>query len=257
MKDLLRYNVIFTILMSVLCFSGCKEVTPSGNIKTETGNALGTTYAIKYEPRDTAINLKKELETLFNQVNTSMSTYLPESDISRINNGDTTVVTDVHFKTVYQKAREVWERSDGKFDPTVGALVNAWGFGPEKALKKITQPQIDSMLQFTGFDKITLTDDGRITKQHKAIYLDFNALAKGYTIDLIGHMFDEKNIENYLIELGGEILTRGINSQTGKTWRVAIDDPKQKENERTLIARANLKDNAMATSGNYRKFRID
>ncbi|MEM9685375.1 MAG: FAD:protein FMN transferase [Bacteroidota bacterium] len=257
MKDLLKYNCYFLILVALVTFSSGCSTNSSKKLKTAQGKAFGTTYTIKYEAIKSLTEIAAEMERIFDTVNISMSTYLSDSDISKINKGDTTVRTDIHFKTVFLKAKEVWKNSQGKFDPTVGALVNAWGFGPENTLNDIAQQHIDSILHFTGFDKISLSANGSITKAHQAVYLDFNALAKGYAIDRIGHLFDEKGIENYLIELGGEVLAKGINTQTGKNWRIAVDSPLQQENERTLIARLSLTDRAIATSGNYRKFRID
>lgn len=257
MKDLLKYRNFLAGIVFVLCMGSCKESPSLKTVATESGNALGTTYTIKYEVNSGVKTITPDLKTLFDRVNRSMSTYLPDSDISRINKGDSTVVTDAYFKEVYTKAKAVWQKSNGMFDPTVGALVNAWGFGPGKALREMTQKQVDSILEFTGFDKVSLLDDGRIVKKHKSLYLDFNALAKGYTIDLIGRMLNEKGIKNYLIEVGGEIIAKGINPETMKKWTLAIDDPTQEGGTRTFIARLRLKDKAMATSGNYRKFRID
>lgn len=237
-------------------FWGCNGTASSGKVITERGDALGTTYTIIYEPGDKITGVKAGIKTVFEEVNRSMSTYLPESDISRINRGDSTVITDEYFRTVFLQAKEVWRHTGGKFDPTVGALVNAWGFGPEETLKKVSPQEVDSILVFTGFDKVSLSGEGRVIKNHGLVYLDFNALAKGYTIDLIGRLFDEKGIGNYLIEIGGEILTKGRNPQTEKPWRIAIDHPQQ-DDERTLIIRLNLTDKAIATSGNYRKFKTD
>ena len=249
---------VFLVLFSSLIFSfSCKEVTPTAILKTEQGYALGTTYLIKYEVKNDTLSLLNDIENVFSSVNKSMSTYLPTSDISKINKGDSTVVIDEYFKEVFLKSKEVWKNSNGKFDPTVGALVNAWGFGPESAVKKMNQIQVDSILEFTGFDKLNVTDDGRIIKSNPYVYLDFNALAKGYTIDLIGRTFDEKGIKNYLIEVGGEILTKGKNTKTIKNWMVAIDHPLQNEGERVIIQKVSLENKAMATSGNYRKFRVD
>ena len=255
--ELLKFRTkVLLFFCAVLIFS-CNEVTPKIILKTEKGYALGTTYSIKYEVANDSISLLGDIEDIFNKVNKSMSTYLPSSDISKINRGDSTVVIDTYFKEVFLMSKKVWENSNGKFDPTVGALVNAWGFGPESSIKNINPEQIDSILKFTGFNKLKLTDDNRILKENPSIYLDFNALAKGYTIDLIGRVFDKKGIKNYLIEVGGEILTKGQNTKTIKNWVVAIDHPLQNEGERVIIQKVSLENKAMATSGNYRKFRVD
>ncbi len=252
-----RIKFIFPTLLSFLLLYSCINKEPVQTLKTEQGFALGTTYLIKYEVKNDSIDLLENIDKIFSEVNQSMSTYLPTSDISKINKGDSTIVVDENFKEVFLKAREVWENSNQKFDPTVGALVNAWGFGPEITIKKMDKKQVDSILQFTGFSKVNLTDKGNIIKTHPSVYLDFNALAKGYTIDLIGRMFDKEGVKNYLIELGGEILTKGANTKTVKNWVVAIDHPLQNEGERIMIQKVKLENKAMATSGNYRKFRVD
>ena len=166
-------------------------------------------------------------------------------------------MVDENFQEVFKTSEEIYKESNGYFDPTVGNLVNAYGFGPDHTLDSINQVQIDSMLQYVGFNKVKLTSNNKIQKERPEIFLDFNAIAKGYTIDVIAHYFDSKNIENYLIELGGELVAKGTNTSTKNAWVVGIDDPLQEEGNRTLEATLELKDRAMATSGNYRKFRVD
>lgn len=226
-------------------------------MQTNEGFALGTTYNVQYEVFNEKDNYQDEIENVFHDVNLSISAYLPTSDISRINRGEADVVIDDYFKTVYNFSREVYEKTDGFFDPSVGALVNAWGFGPEKPINNLDQKQVDSIMKFTGFDKVNITNEGKVVKQHPYITFDFNALGKGYAIDLIGKMFDEKGVKNYIIEVGGEILTKGKNTKKVKKWTVAIDSPIQDSDERQYIELIALENKAMATSGNYRKFRVD
>ncbi|WP_254785739.1 FAD:protein FMN transferase [Zhouia amylolytica] len=245
--------------LSLLIFACKTEQKQSANsiLQYEEGQALGTTFHIQYEVAHDSIRLDDEIQTVFENMNRSMSTYIPTSDISKINKGDSTIAVDANFKEVFFTAQRIWKETNGLFDPTVGALVNAWGFGPDKPLARIEQEQVDSILEFTGFDKVSITEEGYILKNHPYVYFDFNALAKGFTLDLIGRMFDEHGINNYIIEIGGEILTKGKNVVKDKDWIVAVDDPTQQEGERTLIAKIKLKNKAMATSGNYRKFRLD
>ena len=225
--------------------------------QTEKGNALGTTYTIIYEVSSDTVRYLEDIEAVFDRVNTSMSTYLPESDISRINKGDTLVKVDDNFVEVFEKAREVWENTGGVFDPTVGALVNAWGFGPEEAISELDSVAVDSILEFTGMQKVALNDSRQVVKDHPALYLDFNALAKGFCVDLVGRMLEGYGVENYLVEIGGEILAKGRNTVKDKNWVVAVDDPLQQEGDRRLISKLTLENRAMATSGNYRKYRVD
>lgn len=254
----LRYRVKVLVLLLVGVGLSCCVPQDRGAIQQiEKGRALGTTYSIIYEVPSDSVSYRDEIQAVFDTVNASMSTYIPDSDISRINKGDSSVVVDDYFKEVLAKSREVWKNTNGVFDPTVGALVNAWGFGPEAGINDLDSTHIDSILTFTGLEKVRVDSAGRLVKDHPKVFLDFNALAKGYCIDLIGRMLNEKGVENYLIEVGGEILSKGQNSKKVKSWVVAIDNPVQDDSVRVLISRIRLEDKAMATSGNYRKYRID
>lgn len=219
------------------------------------GEALGTTYSVQYYS-DEQIPIDSALDSIFERVNQSMSTYRSSSDISRLNAGDSLVEVDSLFQEVFRLSKQVWEESGGYFDPTVGDLVNQYGFGPETGPKVIDSVTIDSLMQYVGFDKLKL-ENNRVIKEAPEVYLDFNAIAKGYAIDLIGHYLDSKGSEDYLIELGGELLGKGINRRKDAPWTVGIDDPEQRADERVLTAAIELKDRAMATSGNYRKHRTD
>jgi len=237
----------------VMLFMGCAENQPI--VKNQsTGRALGTTYSIIYLD-EKELDLQKEIDSVFKVVNQSMSTYIPESDISKINGGDSLLVVDEMFREVFGLSKNVFEETHGYFDPTVGALVNAWGFGPGKQVV-LDSSKVDSLLRYVGFDKVRLTETGTIKKLYPEIFFDFNAIAKGYTIDRLGVMLSSKGIGNYLVEVGGEVLTKGENLRSQKPWTVGIDDP-QAEDGRQLKKVIFLKDNALASSGNYRKFRID
>ncbi|GGD87778.1 FAD:protein FMN transferase [Planktosalinus lacus] len=244
-------NLVFICLL-FLSFS-CKNFETKSSLVQNSGEALGTTYSIQYEGNQ---DYHDDLKKVFDLVNQSMSTYLPSSVISKINSGDSTVIVDAHFETVFLLSKKIWMETNGVFDPTVGPLVNAYGFGPKGKLKGIDSIEVDSIKQFVGMEKVLLTKSKSIKKQDSRTFIDFNAIAKGYTIDLLGELLDSNDIQNYLIELGGELLAKGINTNSGKDWIVGIDDPTQTE-ERTLIKKIKLKDVAMATSGNYRKTRID
>lgn len=221
---------------------------------SNTGEALGTSYSIIYLAKDT-LDLKQGIDSVFQVVNASMSTYIPSSDISRINKGDSTVVVDAMFREVMAISRKVYNETDGYFDPTVGILVNAWGFGPgeETSMDSAT---VETLRSFVGLDKIKVTKDFRIKKEAPEIQIDFNAIAKGYAIDRLAAFLDSKELKNYLVEVGGEIVAKGENRIKSAEWVVGIDDP-QVTLGRQLKITLNLKDEALASSGNYRKFRID
>lgn len=240
--------------LSIILFTGCQE--SAYKEKTVSGEALGTTYTIKYfSEKD--LGMENALDSIFRVVNRSMSTYQPDSDISRLNRGDSLVVVDTLFQNVFSLSQQIYRESGGYFDPTVGDLVNMYGFGPEKSLKVIDSTTIDSLMVFVGLDKIEISPEGQVKKEFPEVYLDFNAIAKGYAIDLIGHYLDHQEVDHFLVELGGELLAKGKNVNKDAAWIVGIDDPNQEEGSRTLTAGVALKDRAMATSGNYRKNRID
>lgn len=217
--------------------------------------ALGTSYSISYSGQDIE-DYQKQVDSIFTAVNTSMSTYIPTSMISKINAGDSSIVVDAMFKEVLELSKKVYETSEGAFDPTIGQLVNAWGFGAGESLQQVDSTMVDTLLQYVGLDKVSLTSSNKVLKTHKDIYLEFNAIAKGYCIDRIGVFLDQKGVQHYLIELGGEVLAKGQNETKQEDWIVGIDDPHQPD-ERSVLAKLKLKNRAMATSGNYRKYRID
>jgi thiamine biosynthesis lipoprotein len=217
------------------------------------GNAFGTTFDIIYEDSQNR-DFSKSIDSIIYKVNKSLSTYIYASDISKINRGDSTIVVDELFVEVFEKSNKIYKETDGLFDPTVGVLVNAWGFGPEKAIENLTADKINELMKFVGFDKVRLRN-GKIIKEHSEIYFDFNAIAKGYGIDVIGRFIENKNCVNYRIELGGEIRARGTDPNE-KLWRVWLDEPNV-DGTRTLEKYVQLDNQSMASSGNYRHFNID
>ena len=230
-------------------FISCKEKVD--NLKIIEGNAIGTTFSIRYlDASDTSFDVK--IDSLITAVNKSLSTYIPTSDISKINRGDTTIIVNHFFEEVFLKSEKIYKETNGDFDPTVGALVNAWGFGPEKSLKNLDSLKIKKLLNFVGFNKVTLKD-GKINKMYPEIYFDFNAIAKGYLVDVVGRLFEQDTINNYMVEIGGEIRARGVN-QHGEFWRIAIENPNE-DGTRSFATTIQLNNESMATSGNYRKYK--
>ena len=223
---------------------------PSEQLVQVEGEAQGTTYHISYTSTDKT-NLKPAIDLLLRKIDTSMSTYLPVSIICRMNRNDTSARADQFFTTVFNKSMEVGKATGGLFDVTVAPLVNAWGFGP-KAKSSIDSVLIDSLHALVGYGMLQL-QDGKLVKEKPGIQLDFNALAQGYSVDVIGAMLAERGITNYLVELGGELRARG--TKFGNSWKVGIDQPDSSMTEgRKLEAVIKLNDRALATSGGYRKF---
>jgi thiamine biosynthesis lipoprotein len=244
----LKKIVAFLIVLSIL--TACKQEIKKKDYTLQ-GLVFGTSYKITY--LETASNYQNSLDSLFLLINTSTSTYISTSDISKINNGDSTIIVDAIFSEVFQKSKRIYKETDGYFDPTVGNLVNAYGFGPKKEINNLTDEEIKAQLQFVGLDKVSLIK-GKIIKQDQKIYLDFNSIAKGFAIDIVARFFDEKKIENYLIEIGGEIRAKG-SKKNQKPWLIRVVDPKSAD-ENGGFKNINLSNKSMATSGNYRKFRI-
>jgi len=241
---------IFLLLFVLVLFS-CESENKYQTIKLE-GFVFGTTYHITYLDT-TKSDFQKEIDDLFYTMNRSLSTYVSTSDISKINAGDTTVVVDDLFKEVLQKSKRINKETNGYFDPTVGNLVNAWGFGPKEAKKHMDSIEVQKMMQLVGLEKVQLKGN-KIQKQFSDINLDFNSIAKGFGVDVIGRFLERKNIDNYLVEIGGEIRAKGKNSKN-KFWRVAIEKPNI-DGTQSIQTTIELKNESMATSGNYRKFRI-
>ncbi|MDG2193292.1 MAG: FAD:protein FMN transferase [Polaribacter sp.] len=240
---------ILLVFLSVLI--SCNQKNIDATVRLE-GYIFGTTYHITYLSAQNN-NYQKSIDSLFSLMNRSLSTYIPTSDISKINAGDTAVVVDALFEEVYQKSKRIYTETNGYFDPTVGFLVNAWGFGPEKAKKNMDSVAVQKMMQLVGFDKIQL-EKGKIRKQDARIFLDFNSIAKGYGVDLIARFLESKNIQNYLVEIGGEIRASGKSSKQ-QHWRIAIEKPNT-DGTQSFQKTIELSNQSMATSGNYRKFRI-
>ncbi|MDJ0644400.1 MAG: FAD:protein FMN transferase [Flavobacteriaceae bacterium] len=246
----MKLKAVTLFFVCLVLFFSC-EKNEDKEFKKLGGYAFGTNFQITYQDdRD----FTKEIDSLFQVVNKSLSTYLPDSDISKINNGDTTIVVDALFAEVYAKSLKVYKETEGIFDPTIGILVNAWGFGPEKAISKPDSARIRELLLLVGFDKVHLRD-GRIKKDNDSIYFDFNAIAKGYAVDVAGRFLEAENVANYLVEIGGEIRTRGV-KKNGSAWKAGIEDPNF-DGTRSIQKIVELKDEAMATSGSYRKFKVD
>ena len=242
------------ILLLCIVVCSCKVEPKLLERNQSTGGVFGTSYSIIYMS-DTELDYQKEIDSVFFAVDKSLSTYIPESDISKINSGDATLQVDHMFKDVFELSRTIHKTTNGYFDPTVGTLVNAWGFGPgeEVAMDSI---KVDSLLRYVGFDKVRMNSNGIVLKENPAIYFDFNAIAKGYAIDRVAVLMDNLGIENYLIEIGGEVVSKGINTIKNKSWTVGIDNP-ESQNKREAKIAIKLENRALASSGNYRKFRVD
>ncbi|MFL9829569.1 FAD:protein FMN transferase [Flavobacterium sp. ST-87] len=214
------------------------------------GNAQGTSYHISYVSQDKIVS-KKQIDSLLADIDRSMSAWIPNSIISRINNNEKDVIIDDYFRTVFNKAVEVSDKTKGDFDITVGPLINAWGFGPATK-KTLNKRKLDSLLPLVNYKMLSL-QHSKIVKEKPEIKIDFNAIAQGYSVDVLADFFQKKGITNYLVELGGEIKSNG--KKIKEEWKVGIEQPDEENaSDRKLQAIVNLGNRALATSGNYRKF---
>ena len=243
----LKFTVLLILILSVF---SCKQSDNEKFTKLE-GYSFGTSFHITYaDDKD----YTKQIDSLFHLVNKSLSTYIPNSDISKINKGDRTIAVDTYFTEVFQKATKIYIETEGVFDPTIGVLVNAWGFGPIKTKINPDAVKVTELLELVGFNKVKL-EDGKIIKGKDSIYFDFNAIAKGYAVDIAGRFLESKKIENYLVEIGGEIRARGQKNDS-TFWKAGIENPNF-DGTRSIQKIVELKDESMATSGSYRKFKTD
>jgi len=215
------------------------------------GQTMGTVpYSIKYKVIG-ATDYQYSIDSLLKAFNQSLSTYIPSSEISRFNKSDTLVFETPHFPRVLEKSFEIHKELNGSFDPTIGPLVNAWGFGPDNPYPKMDSLVVDSLLRYVGLDKIQFEEEYAIKK--RGVYLDYSAIAKGYAIDLVAEFLTKKGIQNYMIEIGGEILTKGTNDKE-KIWTIGIENPLISGNDQEVMMAVQLEDRAVATSGNYRNY---
>lgn len=216
-----------------------------------TGQTMGTiTYNVKYLSSDHE-DLKVEIDAVLGAFNQSLSTYIPDSEISMLNRTGQLFHPSEMFLDVMKSSAEVFQSTGGAFDPTVGRLVNAWGFGPDKIMRVPDSSVIDSLKNHVGFDLVTISGD--TVKMNYGMYLDFSAIAKGYAVDLVANLLKSKNLENYMVEIGGEVVANGTNAE-GEIWKIGIEDPLVAKDERKLLAIVKLKSLGMATSGNYRNY---
>ncbi|GAA4831119.1 FAD:protein FMN transferase [Algivirga pacifica] len=217
------------------------------------GQTMGTTYHIKYIDQESR-KLKEDIDELLKTFNQSMSTYIPTSEISRFNKGGNLSYELPYFYPVLEKSAEVYKVTDGAFDPTVMPLVQAWGFGPARRDSLATQ-KVDSLLDVVGFDYIEYNEQS-VKAAKPNVQLDFSAIAKGYGADVVADYLKGLGITNYMVEIGGEVVCKGVN-ENKQPWRIGIDNPlyNEKGGERASAIVA-LDDKAIATSGNYRNFYI-
>ncbi len=241
-------NYLILVLITFFSCSEEKKTSLSGLI-------FGTSYNIQFYSSGNS-NYSNEIVDIFKEIDMSMSTYKKTSIISRVNNNNS-VQLDDHFKNVFGFSKKIYEITGGRFDPSIGLLVNYWGFGPEKFVpdSKINpNDQFTYLLSKTGFNRFEIIDN-KLSRPMDS-YIDFNAIAKGYAVDEVAEFLKNKQIDNFLVEIGGEINSSGINIDKNKPWLVAIDMPRF-DGDRSNYSSLELNNISLASSGTYRKFKID
>ena len=215
------------------------------------GNTQGSYYSITYFDEQNR-DFSREFDSIFKEIESTLSLWDENSIIRRVNRNDTTVVLNQIFIDNFNYAMRAAELSDGYFDPTIGPLVQAWGFHFKEGME-MTPEIVDSLKQHVGYRKIRI-ENNKIVKEGPNMTLDFNAVAQGYTTDMIGDFLLSKNVNNFLVDVGGEILARGC-KPNGELWKVGIEKPAEnKDSERIVQEIVELDNRSIVTSGNYRKY---
>ena len=243
-------NKIYVILCAISLFFSCAKEEPV-NIKL-TGPVFGTGFNIQYYSEDN-INYQIQFDSLFAVINQSLSTYITDSDISKWNRNEP-VEVDAHFIKVFNTSKKIFKETKGVFDPTIGNVVNAWNFGPDQNKFLTDSSTIEKLMLSVGFDKVIKTPKQFIRPAEA--YLDFNAIAKGYGIDVIADFLESKGVTNYIVDIGGDMRASGTNLESKKNWRVGIEDPNF-DGSKSYSKAISLSNKGMATSGTYRKFKKD
>lgn len=218
------------------------------------GVMLGTTLHVVADVKGVSSQeLYAAVMELDREAKASMSIYDPMSLLSRLNRNETDTV-DRHIAFNLHLADSIGALSDGRYDVTVKPLVEAWGFAGKE---RTEHPNIDSILEFVGREKVRV-EGGRLVKDDPRVQLDFNSVAKGYTVDLLAALVEKYGAENYIVDIGGEVRCRGVNRQ-GQAWRIGVETPfdGNMSNGEYLQKRIQMTGGGMATSGNYRRFYLD
>ena len=234
-----KYRLPFFLLLFLFSCTFQQETKPVKLV----GETQGTYYSVIYYD-DQQRDFQYKIDSILKDFDLSLSLWVPNSIISMLNRNDTMVLLDHFFIKNFEIAKEVAKKTKGAFDPTVGSLVRAWGFGFD-ANKHVDDKIIDSILQFTGYQKVHI-ENRKLVKDDIRTTIDFNAIAQGYSVDLLGSFLEEQGIWNYLVDIGGEVKAKG-NKPDGAEWKVGIEKPTESKNDqRDLKAVITLKDKSIA-----------
>ena len=259
MKNLLNKFLSIGGFFCLLLLTACSKQTDDENKLIEVllqGPTMGTTYHVKVVATEKEIKekqLQAQIDDLLKEINQQMSTYIDDSELSRFNALQSTKPVEISepLREVIAESLRIGKISDGKLDITVGPLVNLWGFGPEYRPEKIpTEEKLKKTKARTGLDKLHL-EGNSLSKSIPELYVDLSTTAKGYGVDKVAELIEQNGFQNYLVEIGGEMRLKGF-KHTGELWHVAIEKPTS--SERAVYQIIVPKDNAVATSGDYRNY---
>ena len=237
------------LMLLAMTFASCAKQPQKMVLQ---GLVQGSYYAITYYDEE-GRNFQQEIDSIFHAVDMSVNLWVDSSVICKVNRNEE-VALDQIFIENFEVAQRAAALSDGYFDPTISPLVSAWGFSAKNPhLPPLTSHLIDSLKQLVDYRKVRI-EDGKLIKENPAMKLDFNAIAQGYTTDLVGALLEAKGIKSYIVDVGGEIFARGTKPD-GKSWVVGIEKPSADwDSERVVQQRVELEDKGIVTSGSYRKY---
>lgn len=244
--------ILVVLIIGVL---GFYAFTGNKSSHVISGKTMGTYYTVKIRSSQVDNLLGNKIQTLLDELVTRHSVFDSESEISKINRfpADEWMDLSPEMSEIMKKSYNIYKLSGGSFDPTVGTLVDLWGFGSKKATKKPTDAEIDAVLKYTGFDKIKFSSDySRFRKTDKNIYINLSAIVKGYGVDRVAELLESEGYEDFIVEIGGEIRAKGRRSEETDGWNVSILMPYKEKSENAFILK--LKDYSVATSGDYRNY---
>jgi len=241
----MKYKILFIAVLFLLY--SCEE---PGSYRVYQGEAQGTTFSIKY--KDLNDEYEHEFDSILSLIDMEFSTYEEDSRISNFNRSFSGVQSSVLFKNLWENCWELNIESDGYFDPTLAPVLKLYDFDNSQGIT-VDSADVYGALSSTGMHLIKVSNDS-IVKEKAAVKLDFNGVAQGYSVDLIARLLESKQVNDYMVEIGGEVRAKGHNP-SNETWTIGIDRPKE-SGSRELIAKVKLDGISVATSGNYRKFKM-
>jgi thiamine biosynthesis lipoprotein len=241
-------KILFAVIGFVLFLMACSN-KPAKKMQF-VGAAQGTYYSITYYD-EYSRNFQKDVDSILNAFDQSVSIYKSNSIVSKLNRNEA-VELDQWFIGNFELSQRISSETSGSFDITIGPLANIWGFGTFEKPDSINYAAIDSVKKLVGYERVKI-ENGRFVKENPLIQLNFNAIAQGYAVDVLSDFFINNGIESFLIDLGGEIFAKG-QKPDGAIWKIGIEIPEEGAETRFYNEIVSIKDEAVASSGNYRKF---